>query len=126
MPRVCVIQINVTDMDEAIDFYSNKLGFEVSSRDHYPAIVKLANESVPIILYQVENKTNFDYPNSTQTLVNIETDDLLRRLDELKRAGVEVLHEIPENCPVGIYAGIKDPSGNVLELVEYRRAQNPG
>jgi lactoylglutathione lyase len=116
-----VIQINVTDMDKAIDFYSNKLGFEVSSRDHYPAIVKLANENVPIILYRVDKTTPSDYPNGTQTLVNIETDDLLRSLDELRRTGVEVLHDTPENCPVGIYAGVKDPSGNIIELVEYRR-----
>lgn len=119
MPRICVIQINVIDMDEAIEFYTRKLGFEIASRDHYPYIVKLANEAVPIILYQVEKETHFEYPNAVQTLVNIETANLRQSLEELKHQGVVVLHETPQKCPVGIYAGIKDPSGNILELVEY-------
>src|SRR5690349_17150518 len=119
MPRICVIQINVTNMDEAIDFYSNKLGFEVASRDHYPNIVKLASDPVPIILYRVEGGTQSNYPDAVQTLVNIETDDLEKSLTALKEKGARVLQENPQPCPVGIYAGVQDPSGNVIELVEY-------
>jgi lactoylglutathione lyase len=119
MPRVCVIQINVNDMQKAVEFYSDKLGFAVGSREHYPDIVRLDNETVPIILYQVEKEANVDYPRASQTLINIETDDLRRSLHELRQKGVTVLHDTPQECPVGIYAAIQDPSGNVLELIEY-------
>jgi lactoylglutathione lyase len=121
MPRICVIQINVTDMDRAVDFYSNKLGFRVASREHYPQIVKLEHEAVPLLLYKVDREARTDYPDGAQTLINLETDDLRRDLERLRGEGVEVIQDAPVDCPVGIYAGIRDPFGNVLELVEYQR-----
>lgn len=121
MPRVCVIQINVTDLDEAMDFYVNKLGFEVVSREHYPHLVKLSGETLPVLLYRVDRRAADEYPNSAQTLMNIETEDLQGTLARLRNEGVEVVHDEPQACPVGIYAALRDPSGNVVELVEYRR-----
>ncbi len=121
MPRICVIQINVTDMDRAVDFYSGKLGFPVASREHYPQIVKLQHESVPLLLYKVDREAHVDYPDGAQTLINLETDDLRRDLESLRSQGVDVIQDSPVDCPVGIYAGIRDPFGNVLELVEYQR-----
>lgn len=123
MPRICVLQVNVTDLDAAIDFYANKLGFEVGSREHYPHFVKLSNETVPIILYRVENGARPDYPDGAQTIINIETDDLMGSLERLRSEGVELMHDSPQQCPVGVYAGVRDPSGNVVELVEYRKAR---
>jgi len=122
MPRISVIQINVDNMDEAIDFYSNKLGFPVESKAHYPDIVKLQQEGVTFLLYRVTKKAQIDYPNVAQTLINVVTDDLVGTLDQLKRQGVAILHDRPEPCPVGIYAGVRDPAGNVLELIEYKKA----
>lgn len=121
MPRISVIQINVDNMDDAIEFYSNKLGFPVASKAHYPDIVKLDQEGgVTLLLYRVAKKAQIDYPNVAQTLINVATDDLVGTLERLKKQGVEVLHKKPEPCPVGIYAGVRDPAGNVLELIEYQ------
>jgi len=39
----------------------------------------------------------------------------------LKRQGVAILHDQPEPCPVGVYAAVRDPAGNVLELIEYKK-----
>jgi len=121
MPRISVIQINVDNMDEAIDFYSNKLGFPVESKAHYPDIVKLQQEGVTFLLYRVPKKAQIDYPNVAQTLINVATDDLVGTLDRLKRQGVAILHDQPEPCPVGVYAAVRDPAGNVLELIEYKK-----
>jgi len=120
MPKVCVIQINVSDMDQAVDFYCNKLGFEVASRKYYPDIVDLVHEGVPLILNKVANQTQIDYPDVAQTMINIETDDLAPTLNSLKEKGVELIHQTPQKCPVGVYAAFKDPFGNVHELLEFR------
>jgi predicted enzyme related to lactoylglutathione lyase len=124
MARVCVIQINVVDLDEAIEFYTQSLGLEIASRDHYPRMVKLATDNVPIILYRVERAVRTeerpDYEDAPRTLINFEVDDLAGTLERLGRAGAAVVQSEPQACPVGIYAGVRDPSGNVIELVEYR------
>jgi len=121
MPKVCVIQINVSDMDLAIDFYSNKLGFAVRSKYYYPDIVELDNEgNVPLILCRVPHPARVDYPNVAQTLIDIQTDDLEASLRDLKAKGIERIHETPQDCPVGVYAAFRDPFGNVHELLEFR------
>ena len=120
MARVCVVQINVSDMDRAIEFYSDILGFEIQSREHYPQIVKLENETVPLLLFKVSQNSKIGYPDAALTMINIETEDLAAALMRFEEHGVEVLHDEPETCPVGIYAAIRDPFGNVIELVEYQ------
>ncbi len=122
MPLVTVIQINVTDMDRAIEFYSGALGFAVASRQHYPQIVKLEHDPT-FLLYQVERDTRIEYPHEAQTMINVATDDLRGVLEALRRQGVEVIQDEPVDCPVGIYAGVRDPFGNVLELIEYTRQE---
>jgi len=53
-------------------------------------------------------------------MINIETDDLAATLNSLKEKGVELIHQTPQKCPVGVYAAFKDPFGNVHELLEFR------
>ena len=120
MPNICVIQINVVNMDQAIDFYSNKLGFQVKSRDHYPYVVVLEHEPNTFILSKVDKPAQIDYPNVAQTLINFQTDNLDGTLKDLKEKGVDLIHETPQTCPVGVYVALRDPSGNVMEILEFR------
>jgi catechol 2,3-dioxygenase-like lactoylglutathione lyase family enzyme len=119
MPKIVVIQVNVTDMDAALDFYCGKLGFAVHSKTSYPNIVRLEHEAIRFILNRVKEKALGGYPDVAQTIINIGTENLQRDLKRLRAAGVEVLHDAPLSCPAGIYAAIRDPSGNVLELIEH-------
>ena len=119
MPNICVIQFNVSDMDAAIEFYSNVLGFEVKTREHYPELVLLSHEGPSVLLCKVERPAKIDYPNEAQTLINIQTSDLRSTMDELKSKGVDFIHHEPQTCPAGIYAAIRDPFGNVMELLEF-------
>ena len=121
MLRVSVIQINVSDMDVAIDFYCNTLGFAVRSREAYPNVVVLEDPGMTFLLYRVEKPTKIDYPNVAQTLVNFETTNLVASLDKLRRKGVDFIHSTPQACPVGVYAAFRDPFGNVHELLEFQR-----
>jgi lactoylglutathione lyase len=119
MPNICVIQFNVSDMDEAIRFYSSKLGFGIKSKEHYPDLVQLEHEGTYALLCKVNRPAQIDYPNEAQTLVNIQTDDLRKAMVELKEKGVEFIHAEPQTCPAGIYAAFRDPAGNVIELLEF-------
>lgn len=120
MPRVCVIQVNVTDMERAIEFYCDTIGFEVSSKEYYPAIVSLKHEPIPFILNLVEKPVEIDYPRQAQSLLNIQTESLATAMEVLKAKGVEFVHDTPQPCPVGVYAAFRDPFGNVHELLEFR------
>lgn len=122
MPTVSMILINVCDMDQAMDFYCNKLGFTVHSRKLYPRMIRLEHGPLPIILYRVPTPAKVDYPRVAQILLNFHTEDLAASIRDLKRKGVEFIHDAPQPCPLGVYAAFRDPFGNVHELVESRPA----
>ncbi len=121
MPRICVVQVNVSDMDEAISFYGDVLGFGIEDRSTYPQIVQLRHEGVPFIMNLVSRPASLDYPNVAQTLINIQVEDLASAMSELRERGVDFVHDAPQPCPVGVYAAFRDPFGNVHELLEFRR-----
>lgn len=118
-PKICVIQFNVSDMDEAMDFYGNTLGFGIKSKEHYPDLVVLDHEGIYTLLCKVDKPTKIDYPNESQTLINIQVGDLRKVMAELREKGVEFIHDKPQPCPAGIYAAIRDPFGNVMELLQF-------
>ncbi|WP_163836293.1 VOC family protein [Spartinivicinus ruber] len=121
MYEISAVQINVHDMDEALDFYCGKLGFEEDLKDHYPQVVTLKNEGFFLLLTRVEEKAELHYPVQSQTLINFRVRENLENLvDKLKSNGVKFLNSKPEPCPVGVYIPFKDPSGNVHEFVEFR------
>ena len=119
MPKVCIIQINVSDMDKAIDWYSETLGFEVSKEHyHYPVAVDLVHEGCRLILHIADKPTHIDYPRIVQTLICIQIDNLTTSMNDLKNKGVEFIHGEPQSFPGGLFAAFRDPFGNVHELVE--------
>jgi len=121
MARVYLVQINVTDMDKAIDWYTNVLGFELSKQhNYYPIAVDLVHEGPRLILHKAEKPASIDYPHVAQTLICIQTEDIEASLKNLKNEGVELIHEKPLEFPMGMYAAFRDPFGNVHELVEIR------
>ncbi|HEU5110304.1 MAG TPA: VOC family protein [Micromonosporaceae bacterium] len=119
MRRITAVQINVDDLDKAIDFYVDKLGFDVETKRYYPQSVKLAQPHFSLLLYKVNDSSRLEYPSAARVLVNVETDDLDRDIAGLLAQDVEVIHPEPVRCPVGRYAAVRDPAGNVLELIEY-------
>jgi lactoylglutathione lyase len=122
MPKVCVVQVNVADMDVAIDFYASKLGFLILDESHRPYVVVLdSGIGVPFVLNKVDQATTIDYPRVAQSMLNFSTDDLTATMNDLKQRGVNFIHHEPQACPVGVYAAFTDPFGNVHEFLEIRR-----
>lgn len=119
MTRVCVIAINVTDMDRAIQFYRDALELEVEDRAHYPEIVQLRHDGVPLILQLAKRRAAIAYPDQAQSILDFETGDLAAAISRLKKAGAELLHKEPAPCPVGRFVAFRDPFGNVHEMLEF-------
>jgi len=120
VPKVAIIQIGVTDLDEAVAWYREKLGFEQVECNLHPVAAELEHDGCRILLHRSERKARIDYPNDAQTLICFGSDDLAATLDELKSKGVDLIHDAPERFPDGLFAAFRDPYGNVHEIVEYR------
>jgi len=109
-------QLLVTDIDDALDFYTNKLGFDIDFRyqDFYASIVKDG--------YSIHLK-------SGGTIVKIEKDEnvdldlvfVVERIDDLYNdflnRSVEVIQPLRQ-MPYGKEFYIFDLDGNVLAFVE--------
>jgi len=121
MPKICIIQINVSDLDKAMDWYCKTLGFEISKEHYnYPVAVDLIHEGCRLLLHKADKPTHIDYPDVAQTLICIQTDNIIANMNDLKSKGVELIHETSQNFPDGLYIAFRDPFGNVHELVEFK------
>jgi lactoylglutathione lyase len=118
MPKICVISIYVSNMELAKQFYCEKLGFEVS-QEYDETLVELEHEGIPVILQQVEQSAQTDYPNHSQVVLGLQTDNLVHSIAEMTSKGIEVIYDTPQPCPPGYYSAIKDPFGNVIEILEF-------
>lgn len=119
MQSICVITINVTDMKKAIAFYCDILNFEISKVYDDESIVALKHEAVPFILNKVDQVTTIDYPREAQVVLGIQTNDLKASIADFQAKGIKVIFDTPQFFPLGIYSAIKDPFGNVIELLEF-------
>jgi predicted enzyme related to lactoylglutathione lyase len=134
MIRLASAQIWVRDQDEALEFYTNKLGMEVTSDVTMPELgnfrwltVAPPGQDVSIVLMAVPGPPVFEQETVDQIhavmdkgvagTVFLTTEDCRASYEELKARGVEFVEE-PEERPYGIDAGIRDPSGNHLRLTQ--------
>lgn len=102
MYRIGTAQVWVHDQDEALEFYTKKLGMEVRSDDGETA------EQIRTLLAKGAISTVF-----------LVTDDCHKEYEDLASRGVE-FQETPEERPYGIDAGFRDPSGNNFRLTQLK------
>jgi predicted enzyme related to lactoylglutathione lyase len=137
MIRIANAQVWVHDQDEALAFYTQKLGMEVRSDVTLPemgdfrwlAVGPVGQEDVSIVLMAIPGPPLADAETTEQirTLtakgfagtVFLTTDDCQASYEELKARGVE-FSEAPEERPYGIDSGFRDPSGNSFRLTQVR------
>jgi predicted enzyme related to lactoylglutathione lyase len=129
------VQVWVHDQDEALAFYTDKLGLEL--RDDV-TVAELGNfrwlsvgvpgqSDVNIALMAVPGPPVFDEETRGQIMslmskgassgLFFTTDDCRASYEELKSRGVEFQQE-PTEQPYGIDAGFRDPSGNQMRMVQ--------
>ena len=128
------VQVWVHDQDEALAFYTDKLGMELREDVTVPEMgnfrwlsVGIPGQDVAITLMAIPGPPVFDEETRDQIHkllakgasggLFFATDDAQKTYQELKSRGVEFTQE-PMEQPYGIDAGFRDPSGNSMRMVQ--------
>jgi uncharacterized glyoxalase superfamily protein PhnB len=137
MYKLANTQLWVHDQEEALAFYTQKLGMEVRADVTLPelgdfrwvTVAPPGEDEVSIVLMAIPGPPVMDPDTAEQVkdlmakgfagTVFLTTDDCQASYDELRARGVEFT-EAPEERPYGIDAGFRDPSGNSFRLTEVR------
>jgi uncharacterized glyoxalase superfamily protein PhnB len=133
--RIATAQLWVHDQDEALAFWTEKVGMEVRSDVTMPemgdfrwlTVSPSAQEDVAITLMAIPGTPVMDQTTADQVrdlmakgfagTIFLVTDDVRADYEELKSRGVEFTEE-PEERPYGIDCGFRDPSGNAIRLTQ--------
>ena len=123
MKRVTLVKLFVSDQDEALEFYTEKLGFEVAEDttmgDYRWLLVRLPDNEEFCINLDVAKTSEQEALVGRQAaglpLFSIETDDCLSEYRTLKERGVEFEGE-PEVQPYGTSVLMEDLYGNKINL----------
>jgi catechol 2,3-dioxygenase-like lactoylglutathione lyase family enzyme len=129
------VQVWVLDQDEALKFYTEKLGMELREDVTVPELGNFrwlsvgvpGQEDVSITLLAIPGPPVFEEETrqSIQELLSrgasgglfFTTDDANKSYEELKSRGVEFTQE-PTEQPYGIDAGFRDSSGNHFRMMQ--------
>jgi len=111
------VKINVEDMEKALSFYGDKLGFAVEDRSGYPNHVLLkSGDGGKLILRRVK-KLKAPGPGDTRLSLTLQVNDLDRAIERMKALGVEFGEKERRKEAVGSAIFIKDPSGRLISLM---------
>jgi catechol 2,3-dioxygenase-like lactoylglutathione lyase family enzyme len=137
MIKIANVQLWVNDQDEALAFYTEKVGMEVRADVTVPelgnfrwlavappgqpdvAIVLMAIPGPPVMAPEVAEQVRSLMALGFAGAVFLTTDDCRAAYEELKARGVEFTEE-PEEHPYGIDSAFRDPSGNNIRLTQVR------
>jgi uncharacterized glyoxalase superfamily protein PhnB len=135
MVRIANAQIWVHDQDEALAFWTEKVGFEVKADATVPemgnfrwltvgppgqddmAIVLMAVPGPPMVDAEMQQQIRDLTAKGGTGTVFLQTDDCQASYEELSARGVEFT-ETPEKRPYGIDCGFRDVSGNNVRLTQ--------
>lgn len=133
--KIANAQLWVHDQDEALAFYTEKLGMEVRTDVtlaemgdfRWLTVSPAGQEDVAIVLMAIPGPPVMDAETAQQVrdlvakgfagTAFLTTDDCHASYEEIRARGVEFT-EAPEERPYGIDCGFRDPSGNSIRLTE--------
>ncbi|MBV8944986.1 MAG: VOC family protein [Solirubrobacterales bacterium] len=137
MIKLTTAQLWVHDQDEALEFYTKKLGMEVRQDVTVPELGNFrwltvgpaGTPDVSIVLMAIPGAPVMDPETAEQVkdlmakgfagTIFLTTDDVYSDYEQLKSRGVEFTED-PEERPYGIDTGFRDPSGNSFRLTQVR------
>jgi catechol 2,3-dioxygenase-like lactoylglutathione lyase family enzyme len=132
--KIANAQFWVHDQDEALDFYIDKLGWEVRAdvtmeawNFRWLCVAPPGGDGPALVLMPVPGQPMLDEASSAQLsdlvakgaggTLFLETDDCKAAYDELSARGVE-FNDPPTAQPYGIDTSFRDPSGNNIRLTQ--------
>jgi catechol 2,3-dioxygenase-like lactoylglutathione lyase family enzyme len=137
MIRIANAQLWVQDQDEALAFYTDKVGLEVRADVTVPELGNFrwltvgpaGQTEVSIVLMAIPGPPVMDADTAEQVralmakgfagTIFLTTDDVHSSYEELKGRGVDFVEQ-PEERPYGIDSAFRDPSGNNIRLTQVR------
>jgi catechol 2,3-dioxygenase-like lactoylglutathione lyase family enzyme len=137
MFKISTTQLWVHDQDEALAFYTKKLGMEVRADVTVPemgdfrwlTVGPVGQPEIAISLMAIPGPPVMDDETAEQVselmakgfagTIFLTTDDCRAEYDALRARGVEFLEE-PEERPYGLDTAFRDPSGNHIRLAQLR------
>jgi catechol 2,3-dioxygenase-like lactoylglutathione lyase family enzyme len=135
LKSLATAQVWVHDQDEAVAFYTDKLGLEVREDVTVPemgnfrwvtvgvpgqpdvAIVLMAIPGPPVFDERTREQVRELMAKGAATGLFFTTDDCRATYEELKARGVEFQGE-PTEQPYGVDVGFRDPSGNQARMMQ--------
>ncbi len=135
MIKLTNAQLWVRDQDEALAFYTRKVGWEVRSDLTMPelgdfrwlAVGPAGQPDISVVLMAIPGQPVMDEQTAAQVrelmgkgfagTLFLTTDDCQAAYKELTGRGVEFV-EKPEQRPYGIDASFRDPSGNNIRVTQ--------
>ena len=116
------VRYMVSDVEDAIEFYSKLLGFELLS-SAAPAFADVKRGNLRLLLSGPASSAGRAMPDGAQpgpggwNRIHLVVDNLETEVDRLRAAGATFRNEIVRG-PGGQQILLLDPSGNVVELFE--------
>jgi predicted enzyme related to lactoylglutathione lyase len=137
MIKISNVQLWVHDQEEALAFYTEKLGWEVRSDVtmaemgdfRWLTVSPPGQGDLEVVLMAIPGPPVFE--EETAAMVRevvargvvgsffLTTDDCQAAYEELKGRGVEFI-DTPEERPYGIDSSFRDPSGNHIRLTQVK------
>jgi len=137
MIKVSYVQLWVHDQEEALAFYTQKLGWQVRADVTLPEMGDFrwllvsppGQEDLSVVLMAIPGPPVFEEETASMIRelmargvgsgIFLTTDDVYGSYEDLRARGVEFV-DTPEERPYGIDASFRDPSGNQLRLTQER------
>jgi catechol 2,3-dioxygenase-like lactoylglutathione lyase family enzyme len=134
LKQLTTVQVWVHDQDEALAWYTEKLGLELRDDVTVPEMgnfrwltVGVPGQDTAITLMAVPGPPVFEAETRDQIMALMakgasgglffSVDDCQATYEELRARGVEFQQE-PTQQPYGIDAGFRDPSGNSMRMAQ--------
>ena len=135
--QLTAVNVWTQDQDEALAFYTDKLGMEVRDDVTVPEMGNFrwvtvgppGQPDVALALLAIPGPPVFDADTAQQVKTVVakgaagglffSTDDCQATYEEFRSRGVEFSDE-PSQRPYGIDAAFRDPSGNQIRIIEAR------
>ena len=137
MITIATSQLWVHDQNEALEFYTKKVGLELRQDVSFAELGEFrwltvgpaTQPDVAIVLMAVPGQPVMDDETAAKVrelmglgfagTVFLATDDCRKDFETLRDRGVEFTEE-PEERPYGIDCGFRDPSGNSIRLTQVK------
>jgi uncharacterized glyoxalase superfamily protein PhnB len=141
MIKIGTAQLWVHDQDEALAFYTQKLGMEVRADVTLPemgnfrwlTVGPAGQDDISIVLMAIPGPPVMETDTAEQVrnlmakgfagTIFLTTDDCRASYEDLTARGIAFV-EAPEERPYGVDSSFRDPSGNHIRLTEVREMAN--